>query len=81
MELPEDEQAFLRDLVKTSRQKTHHVAWVDRDGTERQTALGQADVVRMNQIAGRLGVSKSEVLRRAAHVPVEKPAKPTANKN
>jgi hypothetical protein len=81
MDIPEDEQAFLRDLVKTSRQKTHHVAWVDRDGTERQTALGQADVVRLNQIAGRLGVSKSEVLRRAAHVPVEKPAKPTAKKN
>ena len=75
MDIPEDEQAFLRDLVKTSRQKTHHVAWVDRDGTERQTALGQADVVRLNQIAGRLGVSKSEVLRRAAHVPVEKPAR------
>jgi hypothetical protein len=68
VDTPPDEPTFLRDLVKASRQKLHHVKWVDRDGVERQTAL--------NVIASRLGVSKSEVLRRAAHIPVEKPAKP-----
>ena len=73
---PDDEPAFLRDLVKASRQKIHHVKWKDRDGTDRQTALSQAEVVRLNIIAGREGCSKSEVLRRAAHVPVEKPARP-----
>ncbi len=76
MDLPEDDQAFLRDLVKASRQKTHLVAWVDRDGTARQTVLTQVEVVRLNKIAGSLGTSKSEVLRRAAHVPVQKPTKP-----
>ena len=70
MDLPDDEQAFLRDLVKVSRQKIHHVKWVDRDGTDRQTALTQTEVVRLNTIAGRLKVSKSEVLRQAAHVPL-----------
>jgi hypothetical protein len=75
MESPDDEQIFLRDLVKLSRQKLHHVKWVDRDGVERQTPLSQPEVVRLNTIASRLGVSKSEVLRRAAHIPVEKPAR------
>src|ERR1017187_866806 len=76
VDLSEDEQAFLRDLVKTSRQKPHVVAWVDRDGTQRQTALSQTDVVRLNKIASGMGVSKGETLRRAAHVPVQKPAGP-----
>jgi hypothetical protein len=73
MDLPNDEQAVLRDLVKLSRQRPHIVTWVDRDGVGRQTTLSQTDVVRLNRIASSLGVSKSEVLRRAAHVPVEKP--------
>ena len=72
MDLPDDELAFLRDLVKSSRQRIHHVKWVDRDGTDRQTTLTQTEVVRLNGIAGRLGTSKSELLRRAAHVPVAK---------
>jgi len=72
MEITDDEQIFLRDLVKQSRQKLHHVKWVDRDGVERQTPLSQPEVIRLNTIAGRLGTSKSEVLRRAAHIPVEK---------
>lgn len=72
MDLPEDEQAFLRDLVKASRQKMHSVQWIDRDGTARHTALTQAEVVRLNTIASRLGTSKSEVLRQAAHIPVAK---------
>jgi hypothetical protein len=76
MDTPDGDQIFLRDLVKASRQKLHHVKWVDRDGVERQTALSQPEVVRLNTIASRLGVSKSDVLRRAAHIPVEKPASP-----
>jgi hypothetical protein len=72
MDLPEDELTFLRDLVKASRQRIHHVKWVDRDGSERQTTLTQAEVVRLNIIAQRLGVSKSETLRQAAHIPVAK---------
>ncbi len=76
MDLPADEQAFLRDLVKVSRQKPHSVMWVDRDGVGRHTTLSQADVVRLNKIASGLGISKSSLMRQAAHIPVEKPAKP-----
>lgn len=72
MELPEDEQAFLRDLVKVSRQKIHLVSWVDRDGTARQTVLNQPETVRLNTIAHRLHVSKSDLMRQAAHIPVTK---------
>ena len=72
MNLAEEDQAFLRDLVKTSRQKIHHVEWTDRDGTARQTSLTGPEVVRLNSIAQRLRTSKSEVLRQAAHVPVAK---------
>jgi hypothetical protein len=74
-----DTAEFLRDLVKASRQKIHHVQWKDRDGTNRQTSLSQAEVVRLNIIAQEAGTSKSEVLRQAAHVPVAKlPPKPAA---
>lgn len=72
MDFLEDEQLFLRDLVKGSRQKIHVVKWTDRDGTDRQTVLNQAEVVRLNTIATRLKISKGEVLRRAAHIPVAK---------
>lgn len=70
MNLPDDEHGFLRELVKTSRQKCHHVTWIDRDGTSRQTALTQTEATRLNAIAQRLKVSKSEVLRQIAHIPV-----------
>ncbi len=73
MDIP-DEAAFLRDLVKASRQKLHHVKWVDRDGTERLTPLTQAEAVRLNTIAQRAGTAKAEVLRRAAFVPNRKPS-------
>ena len=66
----DDEQSFLRDLVKTSRQKIHLVEWVDRDGTKRTTVLNQAEAVRLNTIAARLKISKAETLRQAAHIPV-----------
>jgi hypothetical protein len=67
-----DEEVFLRDLVKASRQKLHHVKWVDRDGTDRLTVLTQAEVVRLNAIAQRAGTSKTEVLRQTTFIPVKK---------
>jgi len=72
-DLPADEQTFLKDLVKSARQKHHHVKWTDRDGTERVTVLSQPEVVRVATIAHRLGISKPELLRQAAHIPVAKP--------
>jgi hypothetical protein len=83
MELPDDEQAFLRDLVKASRQKIHSVKWIDRDGTDRQTTLTQAEAVRLNTIAGRMKISNKELLRQAAHIPVPKlpPRPPAAGTN
>ena len=72
--LDPDDSTFLRDLVKASRQKVHHVHWVDRDGTTRQTALTLPEITRLNQIAQRLKIAKSEVLRQAAHIPVAKPS-------
>jgi len=72
MELPADDLTFLRDLVKLSRQKHHHVDWIDRDGTDRVTTLSQTEVVRLNQLAHRLRISKVELMRQAAHIPVGK---------
>jgi hypothetical protein len=73
MDLPDDEQIFLRELVKTSRQKIHAVSWVDRDGTARSTTLTAAEAARLNAIGHRLGISKGETLRRAAHISVKQP--------
>jgi hypothetical protein len=72
MESENDEQAFLRDLVKASRQKCHAVKWVDRDGSERITMLTQADLGRLNALAQAKKISKSEVLRQAAFQPVQR---------
>jgi hypothetical protein len=72
MNLPDDELAFLRDLVKSARQRIHHVKWTDRDGTERMTTVTATDAARLNAVAHRLGVSKSELMRQAAHIPVAK---------
>jgi hypothetical protein len=71
-DLPADDQAFLKELVKIARQKHHHVKWTDRDGTERVTVLSQTEVVRVNTLAHRLGISKPELLRQVAHIPVGK---------
>lgn len=73
MATPDADATFLRDLIKGSRQRPTHVGWADRDGTPRMTALTSPESVRLNQIAHRLGVSPSEVLRLAAYVPVVKP--------
>ena len=70
MDLSEDETAFLKALVKATRQRPHVVNWADRDGTERQTTLTSPEAVRLNQLAQRLKVSNSEVLRQTAHIPV-----------
>lgn len=77
MDLPADDQTFLRDLVKGSRQKHHHVKWTDRDGTERFTVLTAPEAARLNTLAHRLGLSKSETLRQAAHIPVAKDRPPS----
>jgi hypothetical protein len=69
MDLTPEEMTFVRDLVKASRQRIHPVKWLDRDGSDRQTMLTQAEAVRLNVIAHRLAVSKGELLRQAAHVP------------
>jgi hypothetical protein len=69
MNLPPPDQDFLRDLVKTSRQRSHHVRWTDRDGSERITTLNQADSLRLNALARQLGVGKEALLQQAAHLP------------
>lgn len=70
--LPAADQDFLRDLVKTSRQRPHFVRWVDRDGTDRITTLSPADATRLESFARALGISKDAVLRQAAHLPAAK---------
>jgi len=70
MNLPELDQSFLRELVKASRQKHHHVKWVDRDGSDRVTVLSGAEAVRVNQLAQQAGISKVELLKQAAHLSV-----------
>lgn len=70
MEIPAADQDFLRQLVKVSRQKHHHVKWVDRDGTDRITTVNQTEVVRLNALAQRLRIGKAELMRQAAHLPV-----------
>lgn len=72
LDLHDDDHAFLRDLVKTSRQRPHMVPWIDRDGTGRHTVLNPVEVGRVNALARRLGIAKAELLRRAAHIPVAK---------
>lgn len=69
MNLPEPDQDFLRELVKTSRQRPQHVRWVDRDGTERITTLSLADSTRVSALAQQLRVSKDALLRQAAELP------------
>jgi hypothetical protein len=74
MENENDEQVFLRDLVKASRQKIHQVKWIDRDGTDRITRLSQPELNRLTAIAQGRKISTSELMRQAAHVPVVRPA-------
>lgn len=69
MNISEEELQFLRELVKGSRQRVHHLSWVDRDGTPRSTALNDAELKRIKGMASVLGIAPAEVLRQAAHVP------------
>jgi hypothetical protein len=72
MNLPPADQDFLRDLVKVSRQRAHHVRWTDRDGSARITTLSVADAARLSALAGQLKLGKEELLRQAAHLPAVK---------
>lgn len=72
MNLPPDDLAFLAGLVKMSRQRTHYVHWVDRDGSNRNSALTTPEITRVNSLAAQLGTNKGELLRQAAHIPVPK---------
>ena len=69
MNLPEADRDFLRALVKASRQRLHHVAWVDRDGSKRITTLSAADAGRLHALAHKLGMGNAALLREAAHLP------------
>lgn len=75
-DLPEPELTFLRDLVKATRQRTHVVPWIDRDGTRRQTTLTQQDNAKLTALAHQLHLSKTELMQRAAHIPAEKSPRP-----
>ncbi|MEN9842042.1 MAG: hypothetical protein RL376_1842 [Verrucomicrobiota bacterium] len=78
MNLSEADQDFLRDLIKTARQRPHFVNWTDRDGTARTTTLTPADAARLNAAAQALGVSKDAALRQATFWPAKK-ATPAAS--
>jgi hypothetical protein len=69
MDLPPEEMTFVRDLVKTARQRSLHVKWTDRDGSERLTVLTPAEATRLNSLAHRQKISKGELLRQVAHIP------------
>jgi hypothetical protein len=70
--LNETEQDFLRDLVKTSRQRPHPVRWTDRDGSDRVTMLSPADATRLNALARQHGIGAAALLQQGAHLPVKK---------
>lgn len=76
MNVSDDEKIFLRDLVKVSRQKSLHVNWTDRDGTARLTALSQSEVSHLDVLSRRLKLSRSDLLRQAAHIPIAKSTPP-----
>lgn len=78
MNLPEPEQDFLRELVKTSRQRAQHVRWTDRDGTARVTTMTETDSARLNGLAKQLGLSREALLQQASHLPaIRRPSPPT----
>lgn len=71
MNLSDADQDFLRDLIKTARQRPHHVRWIDRDGVERMTTLSPADATRLNALAHELHLTKDALLRQATHLPAK----------
>ncbi len=67
--LSEDEQNFLKDLVKSARQRSTQIRWTDRDGTSKTTVLNKAETERLTLIARKLKVSQAEVMNKAAFLP------------
>ena len=65
---PETDDAFLRALIKNSRQRTIHLKWTDRDGTARMTALNAAEASRVNSLARARGLGAEALLREASHL-------------
>lgn len=74
MNFTNEDESFLKDLVKGSRQRVHQIKWADRDGTPRLTVLNAADNVRVCELARRMKLSPAEVMRQASFIPVAKPA-------
>lgn len=66
---PDTDDAFLRALVKNSRQRTIHLKWTDRDGTARLTTLNAAEAKRVNALARARGLGAEALLRETAHLP------------
>lgn len=71
------DDAFLRALVKSSRQRTVHLKWTDRDGTARLTTLTAAEATRVNSLARARGLGEEALMRETAHLPTA--AKPGAS--
>ncbi len=65
----ETDDAFLRALVKSSRQRTIHLKWTDRDGTARLTTLNAAEAKRVNTLARARSLGAEALLRETAHLP------------
>jgi hypothetical protein len=64
-----EDDEFLRGLVKSSRQRTVHLNWIDRDGTARLTTLTAAEAKRVNALARARGIGAGALLRATAHLP------------
>jgi capsid protein len=62
-----DDDAFVRSLVKTSRQRTVHLRWTDRDGSARLTPLAPPEATRLNALARARSLSAEALLRDVAH--------------
>lgn len=75
MDTPIDDYAFLRGLVKGSRQRVVHLRWTDRDGSARLTPLTAAEATRLNALARARSLNAEALLRETAHQPAPKPAK------
>ncbi|MBC8010421.1 MAG: hypothetical protein H7067_10020 [Burkholderiales bacterium] len=69
--LAPDDDAFLRALVKGSRQRVVHLKWTDRDGTPRLTALTAAEATRINALARAQHLGPEALLRATAHLPAK----------
>ena len=69
MDAAPEELSFVRDLVKAARQRVHHIAWIDRDGTKRLTVLTESEFTRLRKLSAELKLSPADVLRQAAHIP------------